>query len=293
VNLGYGNTPSQTGIRSTVRAPSITSLPQLGNVAVVPISTSIKRGHYLPLGLIPLQSAHLWHLSMATCPYPSLCPELGCLTKTRLLQSINTSRCCPIPLPSQLTMASQQIQLLPQQMTGHPPLRHMGAHSESLCLLLMLHYADVISLSPPVIPGPGPAGSRESTPFPIPEFVGPRPSDSPGEFPVTEPTTPTKQEEETGWGSVPPSSPEVIRGRPTQPVVRGGGAVCGGRPIRRSSHLTFLSVGGGKSKSKHSYRLGRMNVLEGSISGSPEGEPRSLPRPPTPITSRVPSPSPG
>jgi hypothetical protein len=122
------------GIWSTVRAPSIISLPQVGNVAIVPISTSMKHGHYLSLGLILPQSTYLWHLLMATCPYLSLCPKLGCLTKTPLLQSINISHCCPIPLPSQLTIASQQLQSLHPKMTGHPPLRHMGAYSKFLCL---------------------------------------------------------------------------------------------------------------------------------------------------------------
>lgn len=140
LNLGYGNTPSQMGIRSTVRAPSITSLPHQGSVPIAGISTSMKQGPARLSGSIPRQSDPSWHLSRDICPYPSLCLELACLTKTPLLPSISTGHFWTIPRHFPSTMESHLPLSLPPKMTGPRPLRRSGAHSECFSFLLFTFY---------------------------------------------------------------------------------------------------------------------------------------------------------
>ena len=173
----------------------------------------------------------------------------------------------------------------------------------SVSLSYYLLFTNIISLSPPVLPvlgsegsdsGPPPSVPRESTPFPVPELVGSGTDNPPGQLSRTQPTTPTKQEEENGWGDVIATGPtSPVRGRPTQPSTRGGNAVRGGRPVRRSSRLTFLSTGRGMSSPKYCYKVRKLKTIKGGLPGSPVRESRPLPRPPTPITSRVPTPASG
>ena len=122
VNLGYGNSPYQTGIQSRVRTPSITLTTLPGSADNAITSTSTTPALVPESNLIPTASVPIWQWQMGPCHCLSRLPESASLSKTQPPLSINTDPWCPIPLLSQSTMASQQAVSAPPKFTGPQPL---------------------------------------------------------------------------------------------------------------------------------------------------------------------------
>ena len=145
------------------------------------------------------------------------------------------------------------------------------------------------------LPGNSPAPSDLPV-IPSPAFtVGSGPGDPPGRLPAVLTTPPSQQEEEGPGGGgplVPPSSPAVVRGRPTRPINGSSHSVRGGRPVYRSSQLELRSSVPHKSppRVQFKYKLNPLKVVN-SIGGDGDVS-CPLPRTPTPIPSNVPGLSP-